>query len=112
MKYVETPKIVEISDKAHELQRARRDLLSRVKDIEDELEPLRASLLRATGGQDFQFPSAEGFIKVVEFNEDEDGPDVDTMIKILLKMRRKIPIKLVINTVVRYLTDDETAGEP
>jgi len=107
MQTLDNPKIIMIADRAHELQREARDLSNKLKEIGDELEPLRTSLFRASAGQDFQYVSADGYIKAVEFNMDESEMDVEAMVTRLKGLKYKIPFKQRVAAVVRWLRADE-----
>lgn len=106
MKRIDNPRVIEDADLYHDLQRKRRDLIIEGRGINEQLATLREKLLRAGQGHTFMFASADGFEKVVEFDEDEKK-DVPEMENMLTKLRRKIPVTKFITCVVRYLTEDE-----
>jgi 3-deoxy-D-arabino-heptulosonate 7-phosphate (DAHP) synthase class II len=107
MKRIAVASVIKDADRVHELQQTRRDLIAQLRTVQAEIEPLRAKLRKASKGEDFVFDSADGFQKIVEFNEEDGKPDVNKMTAMLLSLRRKIPMIPVVAVVVRYLTDDE-----
>jgi hypothetical protein len=107
MQTIDSPKIIEIADRAHELQREYRDLTAKLKEIGDELEPLRTSLLRASGGADFQYPSSDGFSKIVEFNIDDSEVDAEAMALKLRSLKYRIPLKQKMMAIVRWATTED-----
>jgi hypothetical protein len=113
MKTINSAAVVREGDRLHELLTQRRDLIREVREkvqaINEEIAGLNKRLLRANDGQDFLFPSADGYMKVVDFiMEDEGAYDVEKMVEMLLKLRRKIPrLEPKLKVIVRHLSDEE-----
>lgn len=107
MKQISTQSVIQQADRYHDLQRKHRDLMTQAREIEAEMLKISPALLKVAQGQDFTFPSADGYMKVCEINEVAGPEDIPKMREMLLKLRRKIPMTTKTSTVVRYLTDDE-----
>jgi hypothetical protein len=113
MKTINSAAVIRDGDRLHELLTQRRDLIREVREkmqtINEEIDGLNKRLLRANDGQDFLFPSSDSYMKVVDFiMEDEGAYDVEKMVEMLLKLRRKIPRKEPkLKVIVRHLSDEE-----
>jgi len=102
-------RLIQIGDQLHDVQRQIRDLTLELKQLAEQEQKLRAQALQVTKGLDAQYPSADGFVKVIEISNepDEEVVDVPAMIETLKKLNRRIPLKAGLSVVVRYLTNEE-----
>lgn len=113
MKTINSAAVVRDADRLHELQVARRDLIRETREklnaYDEEISGLQKRLLRANNGQDFLFASSDSYMKVVDvFMSEEGKPDVEKMVDMLLKLRRKIPREQPqMKVLVRHLSADE-----
>jgi hypothetical protein len=111
MKRLNNPRVTDVGDKLHDVQRRKRDLLKELRALKAEEERLNALVLQATKGQDTIFASADGYLKRIEINNEPDvadrAIDVDAMIVVFQRLNRRVPLKSGIQIVVSYLTVDD-----
>jgi hypothetical protein len=109
MKFISTKTIVDHANELHDLKQQKAALLAQIKELNAQIEPLEAFVLKRAKGVDFQFNGDDGYLKEVVFAEHsrEDVND-DAVRRIFARLGKKVPMKTSEWTTVRVRYAKET----
>jgi hypothetical protein len=112
VKTINTASVVRDGDRLHELLLKRQAFILQareaVRTMNDEISGLNKHMMRASNGEDFMFPSSDGFLKIVDISMEEGAFDIEAMEALILKLRRKVPRKPdKPRVIVRHVSTEE-----
>ncbi|QBQ74563.1 hypothetical protein BcepSauron_183 [Burkholderia phage BcepSauron] len=113
MNHATSRRAQELGDQLHKVQRKIRDMRQELAELEAQSAIFARRLEAELGGETSHFDSAEGYVKVVEFDyeadpEDVNDLDIPAMRDMIRAARRRVPVLKRTKVVVRYARNDES----